>query len=108
MKTKILVIIFLILGLTFAFCEPNDTGDTGDTGDSGSTAITFPDANLEQVIREKINKPTGDIYPEDVIGITELEASEKGIVDLTGLEYLINLTYLDLSENTISNINALS
>jgi hypothetical protein len=35
----------------------------------------IPDANLEAAIREEIGKPTGDIYPSDLAGLTYLYAS---------------------------------
>lgn len=33
--------------------------------------IEFEDSNLEQVVREAIGKPTGDIFFEDVIDLEE-------------------------------------
>ena len=35
-------------------------------------AVNFPDPNLEDVIRFKIGKPTGDILSSDLIGIKSL------------------------------------
>ena len=73
-----------------------------------STVITFPDKNLEETIREKIQCPTGDILKDDVDKITNLEnAQDKHITNLSGIENLINLTLLDLSNNQISNIEPL-
>ena len=70
--------------------------------------VTFSDPNLEAAIREAINKPTGDIYQADLEGLTTLDASEKSIADLTGLEYCINLTELVLDNNQISDISSLT
>jgi hypothetical protein len=71
--------------------------------------VTFPDAKLDAAIRETIGRPTGDIYQSDLEGLISLNASDKVISDLTGLEYCINLTMLDLSYNDdISDISALS
>jgi len=70
--------------------------------------VTFPDAKLDAAIREAIGKHTGDIYQSDLEELTSLNASDKSIFYLTGLEYCINLTMLDLSYNEISNISALS
>jgi hypothetical protein len=69
---------------------------------------TFPDAKLDAAIREAIGKHTGDIYQSDLEELTSLNASDKSIFYLTGLEYCINLTMLDLSYNEISDISALS
>ena len=73
-----------------------------------SEAVYFPDPNLEQAIREAINKPTGDIYESDLVGLTQLDASNRGILDLTGLENCTNLETLDLYGNQISDISPIS
>jgi len=74
----------------------------------GPEAVTFADPNLEGVIREAIDKPTGDIYPEDLEGLTELHAVGRIISDLTGLEYATNLRSLGLAGNQISDISPLA
>ncbi len=70
--------------------------------------LVIPDSNLEAAIREAINKPEGSIYTSDLQPLTTLEAQERGISDLTGLEYCVNLQYLDLWGNNISDISALA
>jgi internalin A len=70
--------------------------------------VTFPDATLQSVIRQKINKPTGDIYQSDLQVLTRLAADILNISDLTGLEYCTKLTNLNLSNNPISNISPLT
>jgi len=72
------------------------------------TPVTFPDPNLETAIREAIGKPMGDIYPSDLAGLTHLDASERDIVDITGLEYCTELTELNLYHNQISDISPLT
>ena len=74
---------------------------------SSPNIITFPDVNLEAVIRAAIGKPTGDIYEGDLLLLTTLNGEGKGIIDLTGLEYCVNLAYLNLSGNGISDIQPL-
>ena len=71
-------------------------------------AVHFPDPNLEAVIRETINKPAGDIYASELLGIHTLWAIERGITDLTGMEYCENIEHLVLSINQISDISPLS
>ena len=80
-----------------------------------SQVINFPDANLEQAIREQINKPTGDIFRSDVENVTSLYALDKDIKDISGIEYLTNLQELVLgiggaihSGNQIGDISALA
>jgi len=69
---------------------------------------TLPDANLEAAIREIINKPEGPIYASDLESLTTLDAREKDISDLTGLEYGVHLETLILGGNNISDISALA
>ena len=99
-ERKFLAILILLLIGFFTL------GDTEVLG--AETPINFPDPNLEQVIRDDIDKSTGNIYESDLAGLTFLIASRQGISDLTGLEYCTNLTDLWLSENNISDISALS
>lgn len=56
--------------------------------------VVFPDSNLEAVIREAINKLEGAIHTSDLQSLTTLEAEERGILDLSRLEYCINLQEL--------------
>lgn len=58
--------------------------------------IEFEDNKLEQAIREAIEKMEGDLLIDDVINLKELNASGRGIVSLEGIEYLQNLTNLNL------------
>ena len=73
-----------------------------------STIITFEDANLEAVVRNSINKPEGDILSTDVSELTQLDASDKNISSLSGIENLTALTILDLDSNQISDLSPLS
>ncbi len=68
--------------------------------------VYFADPNLKEAVEEEL----GIIDPNatDMLGLTDLHALGEEIVELTGLEYAVNLTILDLSFNQISDINALS
>ena len=85
----------------------NLTDKDFEISDSNNTVVTFKDKNLEQLIRIIIHKPTGDIYKSDIKNITYLDASNKGIQDINGIENLTNLQTLDLKSNQINNISAL-
>ena len=69
--------------------------------------VTFPDTALEHVIRETIDLPTGDIHISDLQGMTDLIAEERGIEDLSGLEYCPDIHWLLLPGNNISDITPL-
>ena len=70
--------------------------------------IHFSDPNLEAAIREALNKPEGPITDVELAGLTGLDASERGISDLTGIEHCINLDWLDLDQNQVRDIGPLS
>ncbi len=70
--------------------------------------VTFLDVNLETVIREAIGKPGGPVYMSDLESLTVLEASGRGISDISILANLTNLGYLVLGNNNISDISPLA
>ncbi|MCR3761666.1 leucine-rich repeat domain-containing protein [Clostridium felsineum] len=69
--------------------------------------IHFKDANLDNAVREQLNKPNGKLYPRDVCNITELNSYGNNIHYLDGIENLSNLKTLGLSYNAISDITPL-
>lgn len=72
------------------------------------SVMTFPDSNLEAAIREAIGKPTGAIYESDLTELYLLEADNKGIADLTGLETFREVSHIFLSSNRIRDISPLA
>lgn len=83
--------------------SPNST-----TENYGNDSIAFSDSSLEKAIREKISKPSGQIYKVDLENITELEVVSANIKELSGIENLTNLEELDLSFNDINDISNIS
>jgi hypothetical protein len=69
-----------------------------------STVVEFEDKNLEEAIREKIEKPEGGLTPADLQKIAELNLSGKEITNLARIENLTNLRRLDISNNNIADI----
>ncbi|NIA12478.1 MAG: hypothetical protein GWP08_00250 [Nitrospiraceae bacterium] len=72
--------------------------------------VTFPDVSLEQAIRTTIGKPSGPIEDTDLVGVgfTSLNATFRGIEDLTGLEYCTDLVEVYLYGNAIDDIAPLA
>ena len=70
--------------------------------------IEVPDPNLERAIREELNLPNHTpITKQDMQQLTRLPgevAWNRGITDLTGLEYATNLEGLSLRFNQISDL----
>ncbi len=76
--------------------------------DETSDIVHFADPDLEQSIRDELNKPSGDITKANMEEITFLNAADKGIEDLTGLEYAANLQNLYVQNNQLRDISVLA
>lgn len=102
-----------------------NVSNTGSENGKGQI-ITFPDKNLEQAIRKTIGKPNGDLYKSDVESITKLISNNVGfngsgmsevqikeilekmyIKDISGIENLTNLQYLELGPIQVNDISAI-
>ena len=99
--TRIALVLLLGIMLLSGFACGGGNGEGGDV-------VNTPDPNLEAAIREAIEKPIGDIYESDLLGLAKLYASGRDITDLNGLEYCTNLIQLSLRNNQISDISPLS
>ena len=72
------------------------------------TPVTIPDASLRAAIAAALGKASGaTITKGEMSTLVRLRARNAGIRDLTGLEFAINLTWLDLSGNQITDLSAL-
>ena len=68
----------------------------------------MPNPALRQAIREELKLPADEpLTKEKVLQLTRLHAIEKGIVNVQGLEFAVNLTALDLAVNPIKDISPL-
>ena len=74
---------------------------------TGNYPVIFNDANLEKAVRNSIKKPYGDLYNSDVQKIANLNLEVVNLVDITGVETLINLETLGLGNNKIVDISAI-
>ncbi|MGL4612115.1 MAG: leucine-rich repeat domain-containing protein [Trueperaceae bacterium] len=70
--------------------------------------ISIPDPQLLEAIREKLGKPSGEISCLELVSLENLDASGRGINDLTGLEYAVNLNSLELGNNQLTDVSAIS
>lgn len=70
--------------------------------------VRIPDTNLHTAIAEALGKvPNAVITPEDMKELRQLRADDRGIQDLTGLEYATNLERIELRRNAISDLTPL-
>ena len=71
---------------------------------AASAVVSFPDTELEDVVRDALDKSDGDITDSDMATLGELDADDEEISDLSGLEYAVNLRELDLEDNEVSDL----
>ena len=68
----------------------------------------IPDSNLRAVIAEILGKaPTDAITETDLTRLTRIDADERGITDLTGLEHATRLERIEFRHNSISDLSPL-
>ncbi|RKU20645.1 hypothetical protein C6503_05585 [Candidatus Poribacteria bacterium] len=71
--------------------------------------VSISDANLRAAIEEALGKTSGDrITVDEMETLIRLDANNRGISDLTGLETATNLEELRLNHNLISDISPLA
>ncbi len=72
--------------------------------------VHIPDPNLRAAIAEALGKsPNAPISVEEMERLGRLDARNRGIQDLTGLQFAINLrSTLDLRDNQISDISPIA
>jgi len=74
----------------------------------GYKELEITPKSIEVVLREQINKPSGDLTINDFKDLKILDASKRKITDLTGIELCTNLEELDLGINYITDLSLLS
>ena len=67
-----------------------------------------PDVNLRAVLADALGKASGaSLKTEDIARLTYLDANERDISDLTGLEHAIRLDWIELRHNAVSDLSPL-
>ena len=70
--------------------------------------IEFADRDLDERVREVIDKKESPIRPEDVKDIETLDISNSYIESLAGIEHFKNLSEVDVSLNRLEDIKPLT
>lgn len=69
----------------------------------------MPDVNLRQAVRESLELPDDVLLTQlEIKRLTELDAQDRQITNLTGLGHAINLTWLNLGANEIRDLSPLA
>ena len=70
--------------------------------------VFFPDAGLDEAVREALDKSFGFITASELAMLPSLEATDRQISNLEGLQFCTALTDLNLSNNAIQSIGQLT
>ena len=93
-------------GVSVFFDDPEDCGDN-------DRVVQIPDAKLEQLIRDAVDKPEGDLTERDLEEITIIQFEGKFlggksiISSLEGLQFATDLEVLDIPFNNVSDLTPL-
>lgn len=93
---SVFVFCFLISFNLNGCSSPTEINDRG---------ITFSDPAFEALIREVLNKPSGDIIKNDMMTIHYINGYERNISSIDGIEYCKNLEWINICTNQISDIS---
>ena len=78
------------------------------SGTVGYGQVEIPDPNLRKAIETALDKEAGEaITKAEMETLTRLEAHEREVSDITGIEHAVELTELFLGGNQISDISPL-
>ena len=76
---------------------------------TSAQTVNIPDTNLRAAIAETLGKaPNARITTDEIQRLTRLDANNREISDLTGLEHAKNLERIELNNNLISDISQLA
>ena len=77
----------------------------GFTSSTLSQEVTIPDPGLNAAIRAALRKPFGPLTEQDLLSLTNLDASRRNVKSIVGLEAARNLVSLDLQINRLTNFS---
>lgn len=75
--------------------------------DDSESEIKFADPGLEAAVRETIGKEEGTLIQKDIDTLQVLDASNRNIESLEGIEHLIELRELNLENNFVKSVTPL-
>ena len=67
--------------------------------------VSIPDPGLNAAIRDALQKPTGPLTQQDLLGLTNLSAISWNITNLQGLAAAHNLSTLFLDDNQLTDLS---
>ncbi len=78
---------------------------TGSMTTTRGQEVSIPDPGLNAAIRDTLQIPFGPLTEQDLLGLTNLDASRRNVRTIEGLEKARNLVLLDLQINRLTNLS---
>src|SRR4051794_10114695 len=78
---------------------------TGLIASARAQEVSIPDPGLNAAVRQALQKPNGPLTQQDMLALTDLNASGRNIASVAGLEAARNLTALELLSNRLTNFS---
>lgn len=110
----LVITVFLYSGCTKTFKPISSYFTTQNPTPKGTVDASkqnpefdFTDVNLEEVVRDQLNKSVGPIYLSEIQSIVKIRARVCSIRSINDLKYFTSLEELDLYGNRISDITPL-
>ncbi len=98
----------LLLVLFVSACGDDTENDKAEKIDpSEEVVVTFADQKLENLVRDELERPSGDITSLDMQELYFLTINEAGVTNLTGLEYALELREFTLMRETVDSLEPL-
>jgi formylglycine-generating enzyme required for sulfatase activity len=67
--------------------------------------VSIPDPGLNAAVRAALQKPTGPLTEQDLLSLTNLDASRRNVGSIDGLQAARNLVGLDLQINLLADFS---
>ena len=96
MKSLISLVRLLVLALSLLGTS---------TASTLAQEVSIPDPGLNAAIREALQKPNGPLMQQDLLNLTNLDASSRDVSNAEGLEAARNLRVLFLTSNQLTNFS---
>src|SRR5438094_8187347 len=78
---------------------------TSFTASTLAQEVSIPDPGLNAAIRAALQKPFGPLTEQDLLSLTNLDASRRNVSSIAGLEAARDLVSLDLQINRLTNFS---
>ena len=106
---KIICLLAIIFGTQTVAVQLQITQDAHASSQQGAAVVPLPDPNLRSAIAEALGKSSNaPITTEEMGGLGRLDARNRDIRDLRGLQFATNLSELRLDDNQISDLSPIA